>query len=417
MSYKAELIADGDAWNQLVFSMGDSDLVESYEWGEFRKYAGFTPYRIAVRKGDQIGALSNILVARVPLGVLMFAPHGPVVADSAAVGCLMNLINDLARQTGAILFRACAPNPAYSLLREIGFRALTDKRIDWNTGRVDVVLDLTGSLEDLRRRFRKKTRQYLERSIKRGVEYTSSLDPERLYSLLRKNAVRVGFSIPPLGHYRALCEAYAQSRRIEIWFATYQGQDVAGLLTVSEGRTAYLLNLGLDLERYDHFKPGYGIYWHVIKLAHERGCSTANWGTCDSDQPPSERDKNRSLYWYRLGFGCQLRLARHYCDQVFKPARYQCLRLVESSLCLSLRKLYRQFRYRFLARSPAIVDRLVAIRSAVRIPRHFDVGAAAYDCGDARAWKVSDRCREQVEKAHALITWKRQRALRDHRHQ
>ena len=278
MAYKAEFVTDREAWNQLVFRMGDSDLVQSYEWGEFRRYAGFTPYRVAIRNGDQIGALSNILVTRAPLGVLMYAPHGPVFAEPAAIGPLMNLIRDLARETGAILFRACAPNSAFPLLRGVGFRALADRRINWNTGRVDVILDLTGSLEDLRRQFRKKTRQYLERSIKAGVEYTSSLNPERLYSLLHKNAVRVGFAIPPLSHYQALCEAYARSRRIEIWFATYHGEDLAGLLTVSEGRTAYLLNLGLDLEHYDNLKPGYGIYWHAIAAAHRAGMHCSKLG-------------------------------------------------------------------------------------------------------------------------------------------
>jgi lipid II:glycine glycyltransferase (peptidoglycan interpeptide bridge formation enzyme) len=343
VSYKAEFVAGREAWNELVFSMGDSDLVQSYEWGEFRRWAGFKPYRVAVRNGDQIGALSNILVARVPLGVLMYAPHGPVLVDSAAIGSLMNSIRDLALETGAILFRACAPNSAYPLLREVGFRAVPDKRIDWDTGRrVDVVLDLTGSLEDLRLRLRKKTRQYLERSIKRGVEYTSSLDPERLYSLLHKNAVRVGFSIPPLGYYQALCEAYAHSRRIEIWFATYQGEDVAGLLTITEGRIAHLLSLGLDLEHYDNLKPGYGIYWHAITAAHERGCTSVNWGTCNSDQPPREGDKGHSLYWFKSGFGCQLRLVRHYGDLVFKPLRYRCLRVTERSLGSAPRRFYRE---------------------------------------------------------------------------
>lgn len=350
MSYKTEVVTDRETWNRLVSTMGDSDLVQSYEWGEFRRYAGFTPCRVAVRNGDQISALSNILVAKSPFGALMFAPHGPMLADPEAIGPLMDLIRDLARETGAILFRACAPNSAYPLLTGAGFRGLGDPRIFWNTGRVDVILDISGSLEDLRRRLRKKTRQYLERSIKRGVAYTSSLDPERLYALLHKNAVRVGFAIPPLGHYQALCDAYAQSGGVEIWFATYQGADLAGLLTLTEGNIAYLLNLGLNLDQHDNLKPGYGIYWHAITAAHERGCTLVNWGTCDSEQPPREGDKGHSLHWYREGFGCQLRLARRYCDLVFKPLRYRCLRLAERSLNLTVWKFYRQVSYRQRAR-------------------------------------------------------------------
>ena len=135
-----------DAWNQLVFAREDHDLVQGYEWGESRRYAGFTPYRLAVRDGDEVGALSNILVARSPFGTLMYAPHGPVFAQPAATGPLTDTIRELARETGAILFRACAPTSAYPSLMAAGFRPLTDERIYWNTGRVDVILDITGWL-------------------------------------------------------------------------------------------------------------------------------------------------------------------------------------------------------------------------------------------------------------------------------
>ena len=43
MAYKAEFVTAREAWSQLVFRMGDSNLVQSYEWGEFRRYAGSHP--------------------------------------------------------------------------------------------------------------------------------------------------------------------------------------------------------------------------------------------------------------------------------------------------------------------------------------------------------------------------------------
>ena len=43
-------------------------------------------------------------LSRERLGVLMYAPHGPVFAEPAAIGPLMDLIRELARETGAIYF-------------------------------------------------------------------------------------------------------------------------------------------------------------------------------------------------------------------------------------------------------------------------------------------------------------------------
>jgi lipid II:glycine glycyltransferase (peptidoglycan interpeptide bridge formation enzyme) len=260
----------------------------------------------------------------------MYAPHGPALADPEAATPLIEMIRELAHKTGAILFRSCAPIAAYPILLATGFRDLTDEGTVWTTGRAAVFLDITGSLDDLSRRMRKKTRQYLERSLRSGVQYQSSLDPTRLYPLLHKNALRQGFSIPPVSYLHALCEAYAPGGSLEIWFATRHGEDVAGLLTITHGRTLHLMHLGLDVDRYEHLKPGYGIYWHVIRLAHERGCTSLNWGAYRSDLPPSEFDEGYSLYWFRAGFGCQLRLVRRYCDLIFKPSHYRCFRTVEN---------------------------------------------------------------------------------------
>jgi lipid II:glycine glycyltransferase (peptidoglycan interpeptide bridge formation enzyme) len=256
---------------------------------------GFTPYRVVVCDRDRVGALASILVRRSPFGTVMYAPHGPVFADPAAAPLMIDTIRELARKTGALLFRACAPAPTYPILIGAGFRPLADEETVWNTGRADILLDITGSLGDLRRGVRKKNRAYLERSIKCGGVYESSLDPARLYPLLHKNASRQGFSIPPPGYYDFLCDAYAQTGAIEIWFATHQGEDLAGLMTIRDGKTLRLMHLGLNLEGYDRLKPGYGIYWHVVRMAHERGFTSVDWGTWKSDQPPRESDPGYSL--------------------------------------------------------------------------------------------------------------------------
>jgi FemAB family len=155
LSYRSEFVTDRDSWNHIVFAGEGNDLVQGYEWGDFRRYAGYTPYRVVVRDGQRVGAFSNILIAKTPIGALMYAPHGPVFADAEAVGPMIDSIRDLARETGAIMFRASAPTVTYPLLMGSGFRGLPDERIAWNTGRVDVILDLAGSLEDLRRLLRK----------------------------------------------------------------------------------------------------------------------------------------------------------------------------------------------------------------------------------------------------------------------
>jgi hypothetical protein len=58
--YKGAFVTDRDAWNQLIFAREDDDLVQGYEWGECRRYAGFTPYREAQVSPCQLSTLHII---------------------------------------------------------------------------------------------------------------------------------------------------------------------------------------------------------------------------------------------------------------------------------------------------------------------------------------------------------------------
>lgn len=344
MPYKAEFLTDGESWNRLTLAMPDCDFRQGFEWGEFQRRRGWTPYRVAVFDGDRSAATASVIVRKLALGTVMYAPRGPLLTDAKAATPLIAAIRELGIHTGAILFRASPPPSAYPGLINAGLRPLADQTSLWNTARINMVLDLPCSLGDLRQRLRKKTRQYLERSAKHGVEFTSILDPDRLYTLMRRNALRQGFEIPAVSHYRALCEEYGHSGLIETWFATYQGEDLAGLLTITYGGKAYLRHMGLNLDRHDNLKVGYGIYWHAIRLAHERGCGFVDWGAVFTHYPPREGERGYPLYHFKAGFGCRLDLAPPYCDFVLKRPLYRGMRIAERSIAPMMRKSLRVLR-------------------------------------------------------------------------
>jgi lipid II:glycine glycyltransferase (peptidoglycan interpeptide bridge formation enzyme) len=215
MSYEAEYLTDRDSWNRLTLAMPDRDFRQGFEWGEFQRRRGWTPYRVAVFAGDDAAAIASVVVKKLALGAVMYAPRGPLFTDPKAATPLIAAIREPGIRTGAILFRASPPPSAYQALIDAELRPLPDQASPWNTARINAVLELPRSLDDLRQRLRKKTRQYLERSAIYGVEFTCLLDPDRLYALMQRNALRQNFEIPPISHYRSLCEEYKRSGLIE----------------------------------------------------------------------------------------------------------------------------------------------------------------------------------------------------------
>lgn len=197
--YSDSPVTSREAWNRLVVTIPDRHLHQSHEWGESQRHSVWTPYRVAVLDGNRCGALTTVLARRLPVGVLMYAPHGPLLADPVAAGPLLGTIRKLARATGAITFRASPPSSTYEVLLKEGFCQLPEQATIWNSPRINVVLDISGTLDDLRHRMRKKTRQYLERAAKNGVQFEASLDCARPSRTLALRAPTSTARLRPLG--------------------------------------------------------------------------------------------------------------------------------------------------------------------------------------------------------------------------
>ncbi len=323
---------DANSWNRAVLAMNGYDFRQSYERGEFQRRLGWTPYRIAALGEGGVAGLASVLVKATRLGAVMYIPRGPLLRDPAALTALTEAFTTLGAEVGAVALRASCPNAGSDLAEPLRFRPLTDKQTLWNTPRLNMTLDLSRSLAEIRSSMRKKTRQYLDRAASYGVKFESALDPERLSRLTAENGLRQGFKPPSLAYFRNLCEAYAHSGQLEIWFATANGVDLAGLLTITYGANLHLRHLGLSPNGLGTTKVGYGIYWHAICRAYERQCRTADWGAIFTQYPPRKTDRGYPLYRFKSGFGCKVEFSPSYLDLVFKPFRYKVMRSVERTI-------------------------------------------------------------------------------------
>jgi len=68
-------------WNEFVASTSACPIIQSYEWGEFKRISGWVPIRIAViENGSIVGGIS-VQKRKIPhIGkCLFYAPRGPVI--------------------------------------------------------------------------------------------------------------------------------------------------------------------------------------------------------------------------------------------------------------------------------------------------------------------------------------------------
>jgi lipid II:glycine glycyltransferase (peptidoglycan interpeptide bridge formation enzyme) len=216
----------------------------------------------------------------------------------------------------------------------MGFRHLSDQWTTWNEPRVTMTLDVRSSESDLRRSMRESTKLYLTRATKRGAQierHTSAAAVVRLHRILAGAGERKSLPVRGVAFFEALREQYLERGLGCAILATYEGQDLGGLLVVRAGRVAYLLYSGLntDSEQGRSLRPGPAVHWEMIRWARNVGCETVDWGGSGTHFPPRESDAGYGIYQFKLGFGCQVDYGLGYFDLVFDELGYAAFRALE----------------------------------------------------------------------------------------
>lgn len=98
-------ITHRDEWNALLRSLPYAHILQTWEWGEFkRQTTGWQPRRLMFKQADQLVALASIGVRSVGPLKIMYAPKGPVFAsdDPATWSLVLDHLAQMARRERVI---------------------------------------------------------------------------------------------------------------------------------------------------------------------------------------------------------------------------------------------------------------------------------------------------------------------------
>ena len=71
---------DAATWDGLLLqSPGGGHVLQTYTWGEFKKTQGWKPLRLALKDGDRVVGVGQVLLRQPPgvPGVVAYCPKGP----------------------------------------------------------------------------------------------------------------------------------------------------------------------------------------------------------------------------------------------------------------------------------------------------------------------------------------------------
>lgn len=336
---KIGLIENKNEWNDAVLSLGGT-LYHSWEWGETRAHVGWHPWRVMVQEGDTPRAAAQIFERRVPLArsSLLYAACGLAGNDSnpEIVNTLAEWMRRFAAERSAILLRIQTrfddrEAARKSLLCSAGFRPLEDQWSLWNPPRANMVIDISGTEEQLLKKMRKKHQEHIKRAPRSGLKITATdgIDELRVfYGLLLKSSERQGFAVRDFDYFLQIREQLLTAGRGSLFLALMEEHAVAGILCARFGSTCHFLYGGFDWQtRQVHANEA--LHWDAIRWARNLGCVSYDMLGAGTFYPPAEGNPGYGLYNFKEGLGADLIYSAGYLDLVSKPVRYSALRFVE----------------------------------------------------------------------------------------
>ena len=320
-----------DGW--LRNSPGGGHVLQSYEWGEFKKRLGWRPVRVVLERDGEVVGLGQFLAydtTPVP-GALWYCTKGPWLPwhDEEAVRAFFEGVRDIAGRHGAhtvkiepeVLEQEKNVKNVKYVLCEIGFRKA---RYDLNL-KTTLVVDLSLPEEELLAKMKGRTRYNVRLAAKKGIEVVEPEFEEGweiFYAWMKHTSERKeGYSLRRSRDYlHAVARCMYDTGQGRLFFAAHEGMPLAGIYVFTFGEK-YWYMYGASGDEKRNLKPNYLLQWVVMRWAKEHGLTHYDMVGVPKLEDLDESSSLWGVYKFKEGFGGEISDSLGCYDLPVKRAR------------------------------------------------------------------------------------------------
>jgi lipid II:glycine glycyltransferase (peptidoglycan interpeptide bridge formation enzyme) len=292
------------AWDDLVTANpGGGQFLQTRAWGEFKRRWGWTPtYWIAQVGGGDVAVLF-LRRGVAGLGDIWYAPKGPGVAGADG---LVEVLADRAPLRGAFLVKV-EPEVEESAADQRAWYAagLRKSPSDVQMSRATIVVDLDREEDALLASFKPKTRYNIRLAARRGVTVAAvpmtAANMDAMYSLMLATQDRAGFVLRSARYFQQYWELQAASGQGQLFFASWQGEVLAGLYAIHLGERAWYKDGGSTKLHSDLMAP-HLLQWEVMRWLRHRGVCRYDLVAVPPSSQLTERHPLYGIYRFKSGF-------------------------------------------------------------------------------------------------------------------
>lgn len=262
-------------WDQLVVANPDGGhYLQSKAWAEFRSNRGYKPHYLMYENGaDRVAAVA--LERSVSgFGPFWYFSKGPGVATLADLASF----TDALRQTrpGAFFARlepAIVEDTSKTpKLVQMGLKPARQQIL-----KATIIVDISGEDDVILSSFKQKTRYNVRLAAKHGVKVepveANEANLNKMYDLMSATRERAGYFLRPREYFLDLWARLAEAGTGQLFFASFEGQVLAGVYAVYLGKKSWYKDGGSTREHSNVMAP-YLLQWEVMRWLKTKGVTS-----------------------------------------------------------------------------------------------------------------------------------------------
>ena len=290
----------GDA-HKLEYDLMVTHIMQSWNWGEFRKSVGTNIERYGIYKNDKLVKAFQISFHEVPVikKYVGYLPKGPLPDSDLALA-----LKQIAVERNCIFIKT---EPDIQIGNGEKIDKHFRKAIKSLFTKYNFVLDLSPSEEELLKNMHQKTRYNIKVAVKKGVVVTIDDSEKSLRDYLKlyfETTKRQGYFGHNENYHTKVYETFLKTNQVKFAIARYNNTPLtAWMLLIFKDKLYYPYGGSSHLHR-DTMSSNL-VAWEAIKLGKSLGLRYFDmWGALGPDADP--KDSWYGFHKFKMGYGGEL---------------------------------------------------------------------------------------------------------------
>lgn len=283
-------------WDSLIAqNPSGGDVFQGKVFATAKTEQGWAPQYMVYLFGDQ-RVYTLYLTRRIPLlGELWYAPKGPGITKRVELNHVLKANQDFTAGKNIFAFKLDPEIPKEDRLPE---GLVKSHNIQPNAS--TVIVDLSGSEDEILAGFRQRARRSIRQAQAAGVQVKPVNGNEQnyqfMYNMYSGTGQRAGFHVRPYAYYQRLWQLWSQADQGQLFFAMQGDKVIAAAFAAYLGKKGLYKDGASDRDALNN-GAAHLLQWQIMRWLKNRGITSYDLhGT-----PPADKLEDTTHPFYGLG--------------------------------------------------------------------------------------------------------------------